>query len=82
MGDGKKRRKIPRKFDDKLSSTELAEIFGVGVQTVHNWVAKRGMPHHRTLGRRLRFTPKDVEMFLEAEGEDVPQELRELAKEK
>ena len=85
MGDGKKRRRRsppPRKFADKLTTTELAEIFGVSYQTVHNWVLKRGLPHHRTLGRQLRFDPREVEQHLEDAGQDVPAELRELAKEK
>jgi excisionase family DNA binding protein len=65
-------------FEPKLSALELSEIFGVSVMTIHRWVTKRGLPHYRTLGRKLRFSPRELEAFLRKNNHDVPSELARL----
>ena len=61
-----------------LTSQELADIFGVSIQTVHNWVKQRELPHHRTFGRQLRFSPNEVRSFCEAQQMVVPKGLLAL----
>ena len=61
-----------------LTSQELADIFGVSLTTVHNWVKQRKLPHHRTLGRQLRFSPIEVRQYCEARQMDVPKGLLAL----
>ncbi len=67
-----------RRFERKLSAQELAEIFGVTHVTIHNWVKKRGLPHHKTIGNRLRFSPVELKRFLVENNYDVPAELQKL----
>jgi excisionase family DNA binding protein len=71
---------VPRALQAKLSGPEIAAIFGVSLQTVHNWVNARGLPVTRTMGRRLRFTPFDLIAYFEEHNIEVPDELRQLAK--
>ncbi len=71
-----------RQFEAKLSAQELAEIFGVSHVTIHRWVKKRGLPHHKTIGSRLRFSPREVHRFLMARGYDVPPELVRITAER
>lgn len=51
-----------------LTARAIAELCGVELKTVHNWVADGKLPHFRTPGRHLRFHPEAVQTFLEAIG--------------
>lgn len=48
-----------------LTARAIAELCGVELKTVHNWVADGKLPHFRTPGRHLRFQPDAVRTFLE-----------------
>ncbi len=50
-------------------------MFGVCVQTAHNWVEKYGMPAQRMVGGGMRFDPDDVVDYLEENNLFVPDEL-------
>ena len=43
---------------------DVAALFGVEQKTVHNWVALGMIPHFRTPGRHVRFTPAEVADFV------------------
>lgn len=51
-----------------LTARAIAELCGVELKTVHNWVADGKLPHFRTPGRHLRFHPDAVQTFLEGIG--------------
>ncbi len=55
-----------------LNAREVAELCGVELKTVHNWVGEGLIPHFRTPGRHLRFQPADVEQFLQHCGYQQP----------
>ena len=45
-----------------LSCNEVAELYGVKVLTVWDWIRKKKLPAIR-LGRDYRIRPEDVERF-------------------
>lgn len=55
-----------------LTARGVAELCGVELKTVHNWVANGHIPHFRTPGRHLRFQAQDVVQFLERCGVELP----------
>jgi PleD family two-component response regulator len=59
-----------------ISATELAAFCRVDLKTIHNWCARRKIPHTRTEGRRLRFRPLDVVDFMRAYELPLPEALR------
>ncbi len=62
-----RRRKTEPKLEPKgrpLAARDVAELCGVELKTVHNWVAEGRLQHFRTPGRHLRFQPHIVQMFL------------------
>lgn len=61
-----------------LTSQQLANIFGVSLSTVHSWVRKRDLPHHRTLGGQLRFEALEVRKYCEQKKVELPKKLIEL----
>lgn len=63
---------------DQLTSQQLANIFGVSLGTIHNWVKRRRLPHHRTLGGQLRFDPYKVRTFLQDADHSVPDGIVDL----
>jgi excisionase family DNA binding protein len=65
------RRKPEMKLEAKgrpLTARDVAELCGVELKTVHNWVAEGRLPHFRTPGRHLRFQPHLVQSFLQEIG--------------
>jgi excisionase family DNA binding protein len=60
-----------------LTSQQLANLFKVSLQTIHNW-ANKGMPHTKTPGRQLRFDPTEVRAYCERHGYDTPPALLAL----
>jgi excisionase family DNA binding protein len=58
------------------TAAELARFCRVDLKTIHNWVAKNAIRHHRTPGRHLRFYRLDVVDFLRAYGYSIPDEVR------
>ena len=61
-----------------LTAQQLADIFKVSLQTIHNW-ANKGMPHTRTPGRQLRFDPIAVLQYCTRHGYGKPAALLDLA---
>jgi excisionase family DNA binding protein len=51
-----------------LTARAVAEMCGVELKTVHNWVAEGRLEHFRTPGRHLRFHPEAVHAFLRGLG--------------
>lgn len=47
-----------------LTARAVAELCGVELKTVHNWVLDGRLAHFRTPGRHLRFQPEVVAAFL------------------
>jgi excisionase family DNA binding protein len=58
------------------TATELARFCQVDLKTIHNWVGKNAIRHHRTPGRHLRFHRLDVVDFLRAYGYPIPEDVR------
>lgn len=62
---GKRRRRIELEADPRpLTARRVAQLCGVELKTVHNWVTDGKLQHFRTPGRHLRFHPHVVEVFL------------------
>jgi hypothetical protein len=40
-----------------------------------DWAEKRGLPHHRTFGGRLRFDPEAVIEFCKEKNHPIPESL-------
>lgn len=55
-----------------LTARAVAELCGVELKTVHNWVLDGRLAHFRTPGRHLRFQPEVVAAFLEECGYATP----------
>jgi len=53
----------------------VADFCEVDLKTVHNWVERGKVAHHRTEGRHLRFRRNDVVRFLRAHGYPLPTAL-------
>lgn len=47
-----------------LTTTEVANIFGVNPKTVRRWAQTRTLPTIRTIGGHLRFPHDEVEALL------------------
>jgi excisionase family DNA binding protein len=47
------------------SVEEAARVLGISRHTVRAWVRGRRLAHHR-LGRRIVFSPEDLERFIRA----------------
>jgi excisionase family DNA binding protein len=57
-----------------LSARALADLCGVELKTVHNWVLEGRLEHFRTPGRHLRFQRAAVQRFLLSCGYEAPSE--------
>ena len=54
-----------------ITTREVAEVLGVHIETVRNWVRKGKLRAYRVSGRgRLRFDPADVRAVLKPVGGD------------
>lgn len=49
-----------------LTSTQVADLFGVTAETVGVWADEGKIPSFRTPGGHRRFHPTDVDSFLAA----------------
>ncbi len=47
-----------------LTARAVADLCGVELKTVHNWVLEGRLEHFRTPGRHLRFQREAVQAFL------------------
>lgn len=54
------------------TAQDVADFCEVDLKTVHHWVDRGKVPHHRTEGRHLRFRRNDVVRFLRAHGYPLP----------
>ncbi|MFG2309660.1 helix-turn-helix domain-containing protein [Streptomyces sp. NPDC048566] len=50
--------------DRYLTPGDLAEIFGVPLETVYQWRKKRTGPAGFRIGKHLRYDPTDVQAFV------------------
>jgi excisionase family DNA binding protein len=56
-----------------LTVDDLADLLGVSKKTIFSWRARSLGPRGIRVGRHLRFDPKDVETFLQANRDpDIP----------
>lgn len=64
------RRGEPRDLDlpDRyLTPTEVAQLLGIPVETVYQWRYKRTGPPGFRVGRHLRFDPRAVRQWVDAQ---------------
>lgn len=62
---GKHKRRMEVETDPRpLTARSVAQLCGVELKTVHNWVTEGKLQHFRTPGRHLRFHPHVVQGFL------------------
>lgn len=54
-----------RTLEDLITFEDAAEMLGVHVNTVRNWVKKGLLPVRRFGPRRLRLLPEDVQKVIE-----------------
>lgn len=54
-----------RTLEDLITFEDAAEMLGVHVNTVRNWVKKGLLPVRRFGPRRLRLLPEDVHKVIE-----------------
>ncbi|UNS99247.1 helix-turn-helix domain-containing protein [Streptomyces tubbatahanensis] len=52
---------LPRRY---LSPEDLADLFGVPLETVYQWRRKRTGPPGFRIGRHLRYDPEDVRTWV------------------
>lgn len=49
---------------------DLAEFLGVSVQTIYHWRTKNYGPPGRRIGKYVRYSPTDVEEWLERQDKE------------
>jgi excisionase family DNA binding protein len=54
-----------------LSPTDVAELLGVPLETVYQWRYKRTGPPGFRVGRHLRFDPRALRRWIDAQTESV-----------
>lgn len=59
-----------------LTARQVAELCGVELKTVHNWVLEGRIEHFRTPGRHLRFPRAAVSAFLSTCGYEAATQRR------
>jgi excisionase family DNA binding protein len=55
-----------------LSIEELAEYLDVPVATVRTWRANKSGPRGIRVGKRIRYRPSDIELWLELRSDPPP----------
>ncbi|MFI0241260.1 helix-turn-helix domain-containing protein [Streptomyces sp. NPDC016845] len=55
--------------DRYLTPTDVANLFGVPVETVYQWRRKHTGPRGFRVGRHLRFDPEDLRAWVESQME-------------
>ncbi|WP_425829611.1 helix-turn-helix domain-containing protein [Streptomyces fractus] len=50
--------------DRYLTPDDIAEIFGVPLETVYQWRKKRSGPPGFRIGKHLRYDPADVQTYV------------------
>jgi excisionase family DNA binding protein len=55
------RRSLPERY---LTPLDVADLFGVPVETVYQWRRKGTGPRGFRVGRHLRFDPEDVRRWV------------------
>lgn len=56
--------KVGENMPEYLSTSEVADILGVGVDTIHRYVRDGQLAAFKLPGGRLRFLPEDVTALL------------------
>jgi len=62
------RRSLPERY---LTPVDVADLFGVPVETVYQWRRKGTGPRGFRVGRHLRFDPEDVRRWVAEQMEEV-----------
>lgn len=62
-----------------LTARAVADLCGVELKTVHNWVLEGRLEHFRTPGRHLRFQRAAVHEFLLSCGYEAPSHVNSLS---
>jgi excisionase family DNA binding protein len=61
-----------------LTLSEAAQALGVHPSTVRSWADQGGLPTHRTRGGHRRFRQSDIELWIEAQRVNGPEETGQL----
>jgi excisionase family DNA binding protein len=64
----KEDRSLPERY---LSPIEVADLFGIPVETLYQWRYKRIGPPGFRVGRHLRFDPRAIHRWVESQTESV-----------
>lgn len=62
-----------------LSLSKVAEILGVHPSTVRNWSDQGVLPTHRTTGGHRRYLRSEVDLWMQAQRSDDPNDARLVA---
>ena len=57
-----------------LTLTEVSEILGIHPSTVRNWADQGVLPVHRTQGGHRRFMRSEMELWMQAQRVNKPEE--------
>lgn len=61
-----------------LSLSEVAELLGVHPSTVRNWADQSVLPVHRTQGGHRRFQRAEIELWIQSQRANRPDESNEM----
>lgn len=61
-----------------LSLSEVAELLGVHPSTVRNWADKSVLPVHRTQGGHRRFQRSEIDLWMQSQRANRPDENNEM----
>jgi len=50
-----------------LTEQEVAEILGLNLKTLYNWRRAKYGPSHFKMGRVIRYSVSDLELFMKSE---------------
>jgi excisionase family DNA binding protein len=64
--------------DDWLNLSEVSKILGVHPSTVRSWSDRGNLPTHRTQGGHRRFRRSEVELWLQSQRSDAPDERHQV----
>jgi excisionase family DNA binding protein len=57
-------------MENLLNKKQVAELLNISVKTLDLWVSKGTGPRYLKIGRMVRFTPAEVENFIQQLTED------------
>jgi excisionase family DNA binding protein len=66
---------MPTTLNNLLTIPEAAKLLGVSVNTLRQWVCQRRLPTIKR-GKAVRFSPEDLQKFIEANRREAMGALR------